>query len=123
MRIGVIIAAAGKSSRFGEGDKLSQDLGGRAVLLRTVEAFTKRSEVVSIIVAGPPHELDDFRLRFGPALGFNGARIVAGGTIERWESIESSLPPASRARLSLASPCATRSSASPRSRSLPPKTM
>ena len=91
MRIGVIIAAAGKSSRFGEGDKLSQDLGGRAVLLRTVEAFTKRSEVVSIIVAGPPHELDDFRLRFGPALGFNGARIVAGGTIERWESIRNAL--------------------------------
>ena len=42
MRIGVIIAAAGKSTRFGAGDKLSQDLGGRAVLLRTVEAFTKR---------------------------------------------------------------------------------
>ena len=87
MRIGVIIAAAGKSTRFGEGDKLSQDLGGRAVLLRTVEAFVKREEVAAIVVAGPPDDLENFRTRFGPALGFNGARIVEGGRTERWESI------------------------------------
>jgi 2-C-methyl-D-erythritol 4-phosphate cytidylyltransferase len=87
MRIGVIIAAAGKSSRFGAGDKLSQDLGGRPVLLRTVEAFTKRDEVVAIVVAGPPDDIEGFRARFGPALGFNGARIVEGGRTERWESI------------------------------------
>jgi 2-C-methyl-D-erythritol 4-phosphate cytidylyltransferase len=87
MRIGVIIAAAGKSSRFGAGDKLSQDLGGRPVLLRTVEAFTRRDEVVAIVVAGPPDDMDGFRARFGPALGFNGAKIVEGGRTERWESI------------------------------------
>jgi 2-C-methyl-D-erythritol 4-phosphate cytidylyltransferase len=87
MRIGVIIAAAGKSSRFGAGDKLSQDLGGRPVLLRTVEAFTKRDEVVAIVVAGPPDDIEGFRARFGPALGFNGAKIVEGGRTERWESI------------------------------------
>ncbi|MFM1867166.1 MAG: 2-C-methyl-D-erythritol 4-phosphate cytidylyltransferase [Planctomycetota bacterium] len=87
MRIGVIIAAAGRSTRFGEGDKLSQDLGGRAVLLRTVEAFVKRDEVAAIVVAGPPDDLEAFRTRFGPALGFNGARIVEGGRAERWESI------------------------------------
>ncbi len=87
MRIGVIIAAAGKSARFGAGDKLSQDLGGRPVLLRTVEAFTKRDEVAAIVVAGPPDDMEGFRARFGPALGFNGARIVEGGRTERWESI------------------------------------
>jgi 2-C-methyl-D-erythritol 4-phosphate cytidylyltransferase len=91
MRIGVIIAAAGKSTRFGEGDKLSQDLGGRPVLLRTAEAFTKRDEVTTIIVAGPPDDIEGFRQRFGPALGFNGARIVEGGRIERWESIKLAL--------------------------------
>lgn len=87
MRIGVIIAAAGKSARFGAGDKLSQDLGGRPVLLRTVEAFTKRDEVAAIVVAGPPDDMEGFRARFGPALGFNGAKIVEGGRTERWESI------------------------------------
>lgn len=91
MRIGVIIAAAGKSTRFGAGDKLSQDLGGRAVLLRTVEAFTKRDEVATIVVAGPPDDLEGFRSRFGPALGFNGARVVAGGVTERWETIRNAL--------------------------------
>jgi 2-C-methyl-D-erythritol 4-phosphate cytidylyltransferase len=88
MRVGVIIAAAGKSTRFGAGDKLSQDLGGRPVLLRTVEAFTRRDEVVSIVVAAPPDDIEGFRARFGPALGFNGASIVEGGRGERWESIE-----------------------------------
>lgn len=91
MRIGVIIAAAGRSTRFGERDKLSQDLGGRPVLLRTVEAFTKRDEVVAIVVAAPPDDIEGFRARFGPALGFNGARIVEGGRIERWESIQRAL--------------------------------
>ena len=91
MRIGVIIAAAGRSTRFGEGDKLSQDLGGRAVLLRSVEAFTKRDEVVAIVVAAPPDDLEGFRQRFGASLGFNGARIVEGGRIERWESIQRAL--------------------------------
>jgi len=91
MRIGVIIAAAGKSTRFGAGDKLSQDLGGRAVLLRTVEAFTKRDEVATIVVAGPPDDLEGFRSRFGPALGFNGARVVAGGVTERWATIKNAL--------------------------------
>jgi 2-C-methyl-D-erythritol 4-phosphate cytidylyltransferase len=91
MKIGVIIAAAGKSTRFGEGDKLSQDLGGRAVLLRTAEVFTKRDEVAAIVVAGPPDDLEAFRTRFGPALQFNGARIVAGGRAERWESIANAL--------------------------------
>ena len=91
MRIGVIIAAAGKSTRFGEGDKLSQDLGGRAVLLRTVEAFTKRDEVSCILVAGPPDDLEDFRTRFGSALGFNGARIIEGGRTERFETIQKAI--------------------------------
>lgn len=88
MRVGVIIAAAGRSTRFGSADKLSQDLGGRPVLLRTVEAFTKRDEVVAIVVAAPPDDLEGFRARFGPALGFNGAKIVEGGRTERWESIQ-----------------------------------
>ena len=57
------------------------------MLLRTVEAFTKRDEVVAIVVAGPPDDIEGFRSRFGPALGFNGAKIVEGGRTERWESI------------------------------------
>ncbi len=91
MRVGVIIPAAGSSSRFGAQDKLSQDLGGRPVLLRTVELFTKRDDVFAIVVAGPPGDLDAFKDRYGPALSFHGAKVVAGGSVDRWESVRNAL--------------------------------
>jgi 2-C-methyl-D-erythritol 4-phosphate cytidylyltransferase len=93
MRICAIIPAAGASRRFGIGDKLSQDLGGRAMLLRTVELFTKRDEVASIVVAAPPEEeaFEQFRERFGAQLSFHGVRIVPGGRIERWETVKAAL--------------------------------
>jgi 2-C-methyl-D-erythritol 4-phosphate cytidylyltransferase len=90
-RFGVIIPAAGRSRRFGLGDKLSQDVGGRPMLLRTVELFTRRDDVAAIVVAAPPDELDEFRTRFGTQLGFHGAKVVAGGTIERWETVRNAL--------------------------------
>ena len=82
MHVSVIIPAAGSSRRYGM-DKLGQDLGGRAMLLRTVELFTKRDEVRSIVVAGPPDDLETFRERFGAPLSFHGVRIVEGGRTER----------------------------------------
>lgn len=91
MNIAVIITAAGSSTRFGGRDKLNEDLGGRALLMRTVELFNKRPEVGSVIVAGPPDGLDDFRFRFGDQLGFHGARIVPGGRVERWETVKNAL--------------------------------
>lgn len=90
IRVSVIIPAAGSSRRYGM-DKLGQDLGGRALLLRTVELFTKRDEVRSIVVAGPPGDLDGFRDRFGAQLGFHGVQIVAGGRVERWETVRNAL--------------------------------
>jgi 2-C-methyl-D-erythritol 4-phosphate cytidylyltransferase len=94
MNVCVIIPAAGRSRRFGESDKLAQDLGGRALLIRTVELFAKRDEVRSIIVAGPPEPVDEFEAfkgRYGPTLGFHGATIVAGGRTERWETVRNAL--------------------------------
>jgi 2-C-methyl-D-erythritol 4-phosphate cytidylyltransferase len=91
MNVCVIIAAAGRSSRFGIGDKLAQDLGGRAVLLRTVELFTKRDEVKSIVVAGPYEGFEEFQTKFGPTLGFHGARLVRGGKTHRWETVKAVL--------------------------------
>ncbi|MBM4113921.1 MAG: 2-C-methyl-D-erythritol 4-phosphate cytidylyltransferase [Phycisphaerae bacterium] len=90
LRIGVVIPAAGDSRRFG-GDKIGQDLGGRAMLLRTVELFTKRDEVRAIVVAAPPDRIDDFRSRHGAQLSFHGVQIVEGGRIERWETVRNAL--------------------------------
>ena len=91
MKLAVIIPAAGASTRFGFGDKLSQDLGGRAILLRAVEAFTKREETESIVVAAPPDDIEGFKSRYGPQLSFHGASIVPGGKTERWESVKNAL--------------------------------
>lgn len=91
LRVGIVIAAAGRSERFGGPDKLSQDLGGRPLLLRTVEPFTRRAEVVSIVVAAPPDRVDEYRLRYGDQLGFHGVRIVAGGRVARWETVRLAL--------------------------------
>lgn len=91
MRVAVIIPAAGAGHRFGAGDKLAADFGGRPVLLRAIEPFTKRDEVDAIIVAGPPDDLDAFRDRYGAQLGFLGGTVVAGGRRERWETVKLAL--------------------------------
>ena len=91
MKLCVIIPAAGGSERFGREDKLSHELDGRPVLLRTVELFAKREEVSGIIVAGPPDDLDSFKARFGAALGFHGAVLVEGGRRDRWETVRNAL--------------------------------
>ncbi|MEO0512044.1 MAG: 2-C-methyl-D-erythritol 4-phosphate cytidylyltransferase [Planctomycetota bacterium] len=87
MRIAVLIAAGGSSSRYlghgGQRPKLEEDLAGRSVLSRAVELFTKRHETDSIVVAGPPEsaadELERFRLRHADQLAFHGVTLVPGG--------------------------------------------
>jgi len=94
MNVCVIVPAAGRSERFGESDKLGQDLGGRPLLMRTVELFAKRDEVKSVIVAGPPEPAeayDTFRDKYAPTLGFHGATVVKGGATARWETIRNAL--------------------------------
>ncbi|MEZ6244055.1 MAG: 2-C-methyl-D-erythritol 4-phosphate cytidylyltransferase [Phycisphaerales bacterium] len=102
MRICVIIPAAGASKRFSEaGDtdliaprsKLDEDLGGRPVLQRTVELFTKDDRVSSIIVAGPHADeaFADFSMRHADRLGMLGATLVRGGKTHRYETVKAAL--------------------------------
>jgi len=96
MRCAVIIPAAGSASRYadqgGVRHKLDEDLGGRPVLHRTVELFTMREEVGTIIVAGPADEagFEEFKSRHGTQLGFHGVKLVQGGA-ERWQSVKAAL--------------------------------
>ncbi len=114
MRIGVVIPAAGRGERFGPSSKLDQDVGGRAMLLRTVELFTKRQEVGAIVVAGPPDRLDEFKGRYGTALGFHGVTIVAGGREARWETVRLALAAVPADCTHIAVHDAARPAASPR---------
>ncbi|MEO1583320.1 MAG: 2-C-methyl-D-erythritol 4-phosphate cytidylyltransferase [Planctomycetota bacterium] len=97
MRLAVIIPAAGVSARYaaagGLRHKLDEDLGDRPVLHRTVELFTKRDEVTSIIVAGPSDDAayDEFVTRHGAKLGFYGVRLCQGGADHRWQTVGNAL--------------------------------
>ena len=92
--IAVIICVAGSSRRFGDRDKLAEDLRGRAVLQRSAELFAKHAAFTSILVAGPadPAEFDAFNDRFGDPLRLMGARLVPGGRTHRYETVQVALP-------------------------------
>jgi len=101
MRLAIIIAAGGASRRYtnegGIRSKLEEDLGGRPVLQRTVELFTKLDlndvTVGPIVVAGPAHDeaFREFHERHADRLALLGARICRGGETHRWESVRNAL--------------------------------
>ncbi len=100
-RIAVIIPAAGFSSRFApEGmqrSKLDEELGGRPLVQRTVELFTKNpaiSESVETIILAGPHDdqaFADFKLRHGDRMALLGATICRGGETHRWQTVQAAL--------------------------------
>lgn len=93
--LAVIICAAGSGTRFGNeaGSKLEQDLNGRPVLDRAVEAFVDQPGVESIVVAGPadPGAFTEFRKRHEPALAPLGVTFCPGGKAERYETVKAGL--------------------------------
>ena len=79
MKVAVIVPAAGRSSRFGQGSMFDHpaagkkpfvDLKGRPVWLRSVEHFVNRADVVQTLVVVSPEDLDWFREKFRPHLAF-----------------------------------------------------
>lgn len=101
MKLAVILAAAGSSRRYtqsgGIRSKLEEDLGGRPVLQRTVELFTKLDlddvNVGPIIVAGPADEesYTAFCEHHADRLSLLGAKVCRGGVTHRWETIRNAL--------------------------------
>lgn len=97
MNIGVIIAAAGASRRYTESgglrSKLDEDLGGKPVLQRSVELFSKHDDVKFIVVAGPGEDADfaEFKARHADRLGLLGATLVKGGKDHRWQTVKAAL--------------------------------
>jgi len=93
----VVLSAGGSSSRYaaagGVRSKLDEDLGGKPVLQRSVELFTKHDAVRSIIVAGPgePGAFAAFREQHADRLGLMGAKLVPGGIDFRWQSVRAAL--------------------------------
>lgn len=100
MKITVIIPAAGQSKRFNAAQdgsslvgqsKVERNLGGKPIFLRSIELFLNQPSVEGIVLAVSPGELDAFRLRWGDKLGFHGVELIAGGKLERWETVKLAL--------------------------------
>lgn len=97
-RIAVVVPAAGASRRYQSEpgiarSKLDEDLGGRPLLHRTVEAFANHDRVDQVVVAGP-HEDEAFaafQLRHGDKLALLGATLCRGGRTHRWQSVAAAL--------------------------------
>ncbi len=96
----VILAAAGKSSRFqskgaeilgsGPQKKPFMDLKGRAVWVRSAEIFSNREDVKQLIISVSPDDIEWFKQKFRPNLAFMDIEIVPGGE-ERADSVQNAL--------------------------------
>lgn len=88
----VIIAAAGRSSRFQDKNykKPFAPLANRPVWLHSAERFVNRSDVVQVIVVISPEDREDFHFRFGSNVAILGLDVVEGGA-ERSDSVAAAL--------------------------------
>lgn len=93
-KFAVILAAAGRSSRFGASSprdkKTFRELKGRAVWLRAAEVFQARDDVEQMLLVLAPEDIDWFREKFQPNLAFMKLDIVEGGE-QRADSVQNAL--------------------------------
>ncbi|MCZ6683755.1 MAG: 2-C-methyl-D-erythritol 4-phosphate cytidylyltransferase [Planctomycetota bacterium] len=90
-KFSVIVVAAGKGQRFGgKESKIFAKLDGQVLFLRALQLFVGRDDVCETILVVSPSEIEQIREKFGPNIGFMGAKMVAGGA-ERFESVANGL--------------------------------
>ena len=92
MNVGVILVAAGKSSRFADANykKPFAPLAGRPVWLHAAEKFTDRDDVKQVVVVIAPEDREAFVEKFGASLAFMGITLAEGGA-HRAESVRRGL--------------------------------
>ncbi|MFM9059746.1 MAG: 2-C-methyl-D-erythritol 4-phosphate cytidylyltransferase [Planctomycetaceae bacterium] len=78
---GVILAAAGQSSRFKDANykKPFAPLAGRPVWLHSAEKFIDRPDVKQVVVVVAPEDRAAFVEKFGANLAFMGITLAEGG--------------------------------------------
>lgn len=84
-KIGVVIAAAGSSSRMGGRDKLTEPMGGIPVILRTLAAVEAVPEVDEIVVVTRKDRVEEYRQLLGQCSRL--LAVVPGGST-RQESVQ-----------------------------------
>jgi len=91
-RFGVILAAAGQSSRFQDATykKPFAPLAGRPVWLHSAEKFVDRDDVKQVVVVVSPDDRQSFVEKFGANLAFMGITLAEGGA-QRADSVRRGL--------------------------------
>ncbi|MFM8734258.1 MAG: 2-C-methyl-D-erythritol 4-phosphate cytidylyltransferase [Pirellulales bacterium] len=91
-RFGVILAAAGQSSRFQDANykKPFAPLAGRPVWMHSAEKFTDRDDVRQVVVVVSSDDRQAFVEKFGANLAFMGITLAEGGAT-RAESVRRGL--------------------------------
>ena len=91
-KFAVILAAAGKSSRFHDKyyKKPFAPLDNRAVWLHSAEKFLNRDDVTQLIIAVSPEDHEDFQMKFGANVAILGVDVVQGGA-QRADSVANAL--------------------------------
>ncbi|MEZ5944072.1 MAG: 2-C-methyl-D-erythritol 4-phosphate cytidylyltransferase [Planctomycetaceae bacterium] len=92
MSFAVVLAAAGRSSRFGE-TKLKKpflDLAGQPVWLRALEPFLGQPDVSQILISVSPDEVDWFISTFSKQVAEHSIQVIPGGA-ERFDSVQNAL--------------------------------
>jgi 2-C-methyl-D-erythritol 4-phosphate cytidylyltransferase len=88
---GVIICAAGSSTRFGGNRKKPfVDVGGRAAFLRSIEFFANRDDIGQILLAISKEDEELMEIKWGPNLKFFNVKTCIGGA-ERFETVQNAL--------------------------------
>ncbi len=96
MNVTVILPAAGLGKRFAVGDRASAskiefELAHKPVFLHAIDLFHGRSDVGQIILAVDPDRLDEFAFRWADKLAFLSVKLIAGGKIDRWQTVQHAL--------------------------------
>ena len=78
---GVILAAAGQSSRFEDAhyNKPFAPLAGRPVWMHSAEKFLEREDVRQVVVVVSPEDRESFLEKFAANLAFMGITLAEGG--------------------------------------------
>ena len=78
---GVILVAAGKSSRFGDANykKPFAPLAGRSVWLHAAEKFLDHDDVKQVVIVIAPEDREYFMDKFGADIAFLGIKVAEGG--------------------------------------------
>lgn len=90
MQVDAIVVAAGRSTRFGEKDKLLADLNGRPLIAWSLSALAEASSIRKVAIVGRTDLLEALEAIGREVLGEALVAVVTGG-IRRQDSVEAGL--------------------------------